>query len=452
MKTDRKILILALFCFLVVPICTGIISCYYFSRVDRKVELRQKIDVKDEVVGTNTLSIYLETAEGSGEYTLSDSDVFLTDGYTFNEEKSKCENGGLLSFDESTGKVRMTALASDRCYVYFNKGIPSLGNFADYIKNLYTTQGANGLYLHNGTLANGAGDNSYRYAGAHDTVNNFVCFGTDAESCPNDNLYRIIGIFGNQVKLIKYDYATKEQLGTNGNYDKEQSPVKNYKGSLSEIDTYYWDVAGTINWNESKLNTVNLNETYLNNLGSTWTDKIATTTWNVGGVSLANGMESNAKTAYDYEVGVNKINKTYEAKVGLMYLSEYYYSALPTHWIKPGYNSDSSKDYSSAINDNWMYMGGWDAWTITPSTDYDPADIIDPDPEGLATDQDPVLAPLSMWDTYYAFTVYDSVYYKPVYEIIASMHWGVRPSFSLASSVELASGSGTKGDPYRIKI
>jgi len=27
----------------------------------------------------------------------------------------------------------------------------------------------------------------------------------------------------------------------------------------------------------------------------------------------------------------------------------------------------------------------------------------------------------------------------------------VRPSFSLASSVELASGSGTKSDPYRIK-
>ena len=94
MKTDRKILILALFCFLVVPICTGIISCYYFSRVDRKVELRQKIDVKDEVVGTNTLSIYLETAEGSGEYSLSDSDVFLTDGYYFNEDKSKCENVG----------------------------------------------------------------------------------------------------------------------------------------------------------------------------------------------------------------------------------------------------------------------------------------------------------------------------------------------------------------------
>jgi len=323
---------------------------------------------------------------------------------------------------------------------------------SDYIISTYQTDDT--LYLHNSSLENGANDNSYRYSGSHDAVKNFVCFGSNEETCPNDNLYRIIGVFGDKVKLIKYDFATKEQLGIGRAYYTEFSPIaENYKGSLSEIDTYYWNLTGTINWNESELNTIHLNETYLNNLGSTWTDKIATTTWNVGGVSLANGMESNAKTAYDYEVGTKKIDKTYEAKIGLMYLSEYYYSALPTHWTKPGYNSDSSKDYSSAINDNWMYMGGFEDWTITPSTDYDPDPNVDPGlPEGPATDPDPVLAPLSVGDTYYAFTVYDSVYYKPVYEIIASMHWGVRPSFSLASSVELASGSGTKGEPYRIKI
>ena len=118
MKISKRMIIIAVLCFSIIPLCASIISSYYFSKVDRKVEVRQKIDVKDEVVGTNTLSIYLETAEGSGEYTLSDSDVFLTDGYTFNEEKSKCENGGLLSFDESIGKVRMSASASDRCYIF----------------------------------------------------------------------------------------------------------------------------------------------------------------------------------------------------------------------------------------------------------------------------------------------------------------------------------------------
>ena len=161
--------------------------------------------------------------------------------------------------------------------------------FANYIKGLYTEQGVSGLYLHDSTLENGAGDNSYRYAGAHNTVNNFVCFGTDTESCPSDNLYRIIGVFDDKVKLIKYDFATKDQLGTGGDYYGEWDPgTIYYKGSLSKISMYYWNYVNAgnskANWNESGLNTVNLNGTYLSNLGTTWTEKIATTTWNVGGI------------------------------------------------------------------------------------------------------------------------------------------------------------------------
>ena len=72
---------------------------------------------------------------------------------------------------------------------------------ADYIKGLYTSQGSNGLYYHTSSLANSAGDNSYRYSGAN--PNNYVCFGSDASTCPSANLYRIIGVFGSEVKLIK---------------------------------------------------------------------------------------------------------------------------------------------------------------------------------------------------------------------------------------------------------
>jgi len=127
------------------------------------------------------------------------------------------------------------------------------------------------IYLHDDTLENGAGDNSYRYAGAHNTVNNFVCFGSDEENCPNDNLYRIIGVFDNQVKLIKYDYATKEQLGTSGDYNREINPETTYyKGSQSQISTYYWnnvnDYNSKNNWNESRLNMININALYLSNL------------------------------------------------------------------------------------------------------------------------------------------------------------------------------------------
>mgnify|MGYP004542350831 FL=1 len=73
---------------------------------------------------------------------------------------------------------------------------------AEYVISQYTgTQGENSLYYHNSTLTNGAGDNSYRYAGAN--PNNYVCFGSDASSCPEDNLYRIIGVFGDKTKVIK---------------------------------------------------------------------------------------------------------------------------------------------------------------------------------------------------------------------------------------------------------
>ena len=52
---------------------------------------------------------------------------------------------------------------------------------ASYVKSLSTgTQGENSIYYHNGTIKTDdgtvidAGDNSYRYAGASETVNNFV--------------------------------------------------------------------------------------------------------------------------------------------------------------------------------------------------------------------------------------------------------------------------------------
>ena len=92
---------------------------------------------------------------------------------------------------------------------------------ADYVKSLYTgTQGKNNMYYHDANLTNGAGDNSYRYAGASDAVNNYVCFGSTQSPCPADNLYRIIGVFGDKVKLIKSDYATTALLGADGDYSK----------------------------------------------------------------------------------------------------------------------------------------------------------------------------------------------------------------------------------------
>ena len=159
--------------------------------------------------------------------------------------------------------------------------------FSDYIINdIYTEDGVNGLYYHDGIGTYGtleAGDYSYRFSGAD--PNNYVCFGSDEEICPDDNLYRIIGVFDGQVKLIKYDYAGESTLGT--------APASNvtpsssyYKGSLSSIPTYYWSGSSSIEsniWSNSTLNTEILNGTYLNTIGGEWASMIATIEWKVGG-------------------------------------------------------------------------------------------------------------------------------------------------------------------------
>ena len=370
---------------------------------------------------------------------------------------------------------------------------------SDCVISQYTgTQGDNALYYHNSTLTNGAGDNSYRYAGGDyvlteagkatgatmmigynnsvttalidfycngtkqyvgyasscstshyylikgdttqyqtynealnasvekgyltkDNVKNFVCFGSDATTCPTENLYRIIGVFNNHVKLIKYDYAKSSLLGTDGDFSQEYT--SNYFSgeqgeSPSSNSLYYWNNAGTNTWSASKLNTVNLNTNFTTNIGTAWANKIATTTWKVGGGTYANLRDAVPKTAYQYEVGSSASTTTYDAKIGLMYVSDYYYSASPSAWTLVGYNSDYTKSYASAKGENWLYGGGWD-WTISRRSD----------------------------SSSHAFYVLDIGY---VFDINVYGNSGVRPSFSLLSSTTYVSGSGSMSDPVRI--
>ena len=262
---------------------------------------------------------------------------------------------------------------------------------AEYVKSQYTgTQGENSLYYHNSSLANGAGDNSYRYAGASDSVNNYICLGSDAATCPEANLFRIIGVFGDKTKVIRAKSVGNKQ----------------------------WHSSSTPNtWSSSSLNTY-LNGEYLTSLG-TLADKIATTTWKVGGGTWSNIATSVPKTAYQNEVGSSASSTTYGAKIGLMYVSDYYYSASPSAWTLVGYNSsDATKDYRAAKTINWLYLGSYE-WTISRYSD----------------------------NTSYAFYVLSTgdVGYSNVAGGCA-----VRPSFNLLSSTTYVSGSGSMSDPVRV--
>ena len=71
------------------------------------------------------------------------------------------------------------------------------------------------------------------------------------------------------MKLIKYDYATSEQLGETGAFRAKYSyPTKLYKGNkdnLTNIGGYYWTSSdNNINeWAGSALRKTNLNDYYL---------------------------------------------------------------------------------------------------------------------------------------------------------------------------------------------
>ncbi len=283
-----------------------------------------------------------------------------------------------------------------------------------------SVSGATNIYYHDSTLANGAGDNSYRYAGVN--PNNFVCFGTNTTPCPTDNLYRIIGVFDGKVKLIKYDYATSALLGTDGDYQGTETPDSSYyKGRLTIINTYYWNNSTKKNtWSESELNKTNLNTNFITNIGTEWAQKIAMTTWKVGGNTFANITNQPAKTAYQNEI-VNPVTtnttdgKTEcSAKIGLMYASDYGFAADPSAWTSNlyDYNGEAIK------NVNWMYMG-YTEWTISRFADNSNG----------------------------AFNVY---YIGRVINYGVYSRCGVRPSFSLLSSTTYVSGSGSASDPMVI--
>ena len=421
----------------------------------------------------NMISMMLETDTNSKTYIQSTDSTWPSEDYMFNEEMSKCEQGSKLSWDDTNKKVVMEGNSSDKCYVFFDKyspitinnySITSSGNkititidatsgtgtiskyyyskddgvtyiestsnnyvftsldkgtykikayvedsngkksiilsktieittltIADYIISQYTgTQGENGLYYHDYTLSNGAGESSYRYAGAN--PNNYICFGSEESTCPDDNLYRIIGVFGD------YNHGV-----TNKNLVKI---IKNTSyGSIAFDDTK------SNNWTTATLNTT-LNATFLTSNLSGYEDKIETVIWKIGGY---NNNAVTAKTFFDSEV--THAARTYQGKIGLMYISDYGFATTPDYW------TTNLKSYdTNAKNYDWIYTAKSTKWSITPLSN------------GTVTGA-------SEWyingDGALGYTN-------------ANDPATVYPCFYLSTSVSYILGTGTSTDPYRV--
>ena len=420
----------------------------------------------------NMLSMMLETDANSKTYIQSTDNKWPTNGYVFNEQMSKCEQGSILRWDDANKKVIMEGNVSDKCYVFFDKYNPikinsytitpngnkitisisatsgtgtitkyfyskddgasyvestsntytftnlakgtykikayvldsnnkiseyisknieiTSMNLSEYVMSQYTgTQGENNIYYHDANLTNGAGDNSYRYAGASTDVNNYICLGSSEIICPADNLYRIIGVFGD------------DNHGVSG-----QQLVKVIKNTSYGI--YEWSTSNSSDWATASLKTT-LNSTFITEKLSGFEDKIANVTWRVSGYSTS---AATAKTVYTGEI--TNATKTYTAKIGLIYPSDYGYATTPDYWTTNVY------DYNTAASSkDWLFLGSYE-WLLSPNSS----------------------------NSSLAWVVNNSGSAYHLNSVISSI--AVRPSFYLLSSVNFAVGNGTKNSPIRI--
>ena len=262
-------------------------------------------------------------------------------------------------------------------------------SISDCVIAQYTGIKNSNIYYHDLNLTNGAGDNSYRYAGASADVNNYICLGSSETTCPEDNLYRIIGVFGDN-----YHEVTDQQL------------VKVIKNT--SLGDMAWNTTKSNDWASASLNET-LNTTFITEKLSGTEDKIAEVSWRVSGYSTSS---ATAKTFYTGEI--TNATKKHTAKIGLMYPSDYGYATTQDYWTTylMSYNS-------SAYKKDWLFLGSVE-WLLSPKTG----------------------------GSNYAWFVDSSGYV--VYDYYVTNTFAVRPSFFLTSSVQYVSGTGTSTDPIRI--
>ncbi len=451
---------------------------------------------------------YVTVGEVSGfDITTASNVITLADNYEISATDTPTTqewNITVTFVNLDTDQVGNAGKTFEATVIIQEEPLTSSQNLASYItETLYTADGVNGLYLHDGagSYTNSdqeAGDNSYRFSGGDykvtstaveagltrvytaantetdgvinfycngakqyvaisciatqehyyttayneethyntleealaqavtdgyltsDNIKNFVCFGPGASegACSIDNLYRIIGVFDGQAKLIKYDYVDTKMLGEEGDYGATNT-ANFYSGMRNDHSNnywYYWNGSSTNNWSTSELNTVNLNTNYWDYLTSEWQSKIINTTWKVGGNTAENISDVSVKTAYTNEIVSPTEVITYQDEIGLMYVSDYMYAVDPSNWTTAG------NRYNSINGDNWMYMGDAE-WTISRRSD-----IAD-----------------------YAFGVGYRGYVGGNGDVDVNI--AVRPVFYLNSNVQIYEGhAGTQSDPYRIVL
>ncbi len=354
--------------------------------------------VSDTIILDTTKPTISSVSKTSDEQTSISVSVSASDTNGIQTYYFSINNGTYTSSTSNTHTF--SGLTKGTSYVIRVYVKDKAGNESTVTQNTYSTKDTLGVaseYLLanpttglNTTMEGGL----YRYQGTN--ANNYICFGTSTKSTCTGNtdayMYRIMGINSSgQLKLIK-------------------------KEALNSTMQWYSSYSSNITWPNSTIYSSINGSSFLNNttyVPSGWSSKIATTSWKYGDNT---SYQTGAANLYSIE---NAWRGARSAKIGLMYLHDYYYG------MSGGNNCGSS---GSTCKTSWLHLSNNDSgapstteWTMSRYG--------------------------SVRGRYDAYNVNSN---GRAYYVTLDAAYSVRPVFYLTSDVEFVSGTGTSSDPFII--
>ena len=263
-----------------------------------------------------------------------------------------------------------------------------------------------------------------RYYGV--SPNNYIYFNCETYPDTNCELWRIIGVFNNQVKIMRNEIIGAYSWNiSNINEWPEASLMKllnpGYDSEPVEGSLYYNGKSGKCNDNSSTGTSCDFTTAGIKN--DITRNKIAEVTWNLGG-----GISSNiySNQAYVLERG-NTVysghSTTWAGKIAIPYPSDYGYAADFNKCTQKLYN------YSPCKNNDWMYSiitnsSANNGWLLTPIS----------------------ITSTHAWFIYSAGYVYNN---NTSYDV--GYLYNIVPTLYLSSDETIAEGSlGTEDNPYKL--
>ena len=342
-----------------------------------------------------------------------------------------------------------TLTASIRCEATMK---PILGRYSggvSFLGELYSpnTTAVNNSITYNYDTTNNLMEDTQgniRYYGA--SPNNYIYFNCDAYPDTNCELWRIIGVVDDKVKLIRNDsigtYSWDTSASTvNGGYGinewsqadlmkllnpgyESNTDLNNSGTSITVNNSLYYNSGSGTCYSGSGNSTKSCDFTSTGLKNDTTRNMISDSTYYLGGGSNLD-IYSNASLTMErgtrvYSGSSDGITRTtsWTGKIGLMYPSDYGYATDFTKCSQSLFNYGSSTNSYACRSNDWLYNGAYQ-WLLTPdSSSASGAWFVGS--SGLVT----------LSDVCYAV--------------------GVRPVLNLNSELVIESGSGTESDPYRI--